>query len=158
MRNVAIEFERISDVWGCGWFDGVVDDVFVDEAVEEVDGGVVGSMMFELVGPLFVVVAVEFIMGMGLSRPTSTTSIFVEEHFAVDARDSLSPLAVVRFCGDSDCGAFEIDELNEGGGREVKGEFVADILDDVVEVEDIEFDTDICEFIVAIVCGDIRDK
>lgn len=154
MRNVAIEFERISVVCGC-WFDAVVDDAFAEAAAE--DGDVEGSLTFELVGPLLVV-AVVFIVGTGLSRPTSNTSIFAEEHFVADESESLSPLTVVRFCGDSDCGAIETDELNEGGGREVRGEFVADTLEDVVDVDDIEFATEICGFIAAIVCGDMRDK
>lgn len=152
MRNVAMELERMSAVCGC-WFDAVVDDALGKEAVE--GGDVDGSLAFELMEPLFVVAAA-IVIGMGLSRPTSTTSMFAEEHFVAEERESLSPLPVVRFCGD--CGAIEADELSEGGGKEVKGEFVAETLEDVVEVEDIAFDTDICGFIVAIVCGDMRDK
>lgn len=70
----------------------------------------------------------------------------------------MSPFVLVRFCGD--CGAITTDEFCEGGGSGVKGEFVADTFDDVVDVDvdDIEFDTVICGFIVAIVCGDMREK
>lgn len=129
-----------------------MDDVEVDDDDE---GGVdVDGLTFELVGPLLLLfVAIE---GMGLSRPTSTTSIFVEEHFAKFESISLS-LLVVRFCGDSDCcgGA---EEFSDGGGSDVSGEFVAEALEEVVDVEDNELATDICGGIVAIVCGDMRDK
>lgn len=81
MRKVAMEFERISDVCGC-WVDAIVDDAFDKEAVE--GGGVAGSLTFELVEEGFIVVTVTFVMAMGLSLPTSNTSIFIEEHFASD--------------------------------------------------------------------------
>lgn len=160
MRNVAIEFERISDVGGGGGggFEGVVDVDTFDAEAAEADGGVDGSLTLEFGG------VVVFIMEMGLSRPTSTTSIFTDEHLVALKTGSLSPfalllllvvvlVAVVRFCGDNDCGS------GGGGGKELSGELVAERFEDVdVDVEDIEFAADICGFIVAIVCGDMRDK
>lgn len=109
--------------------------------------------------PLLVVMG-----GMGLSRPTSTTSMFTtdEEHFVVV---SLSPPFVLRFCGDNAdwLAVFALSDDSDpdeagGGGNDVSGEFVAEAFDDEVDVEDMELATVICGCIEANVCGDIRDK